>query len=200
MSVPVPKEVTRFTFSEYLTMEEKSTDRHDYYYGEVFAMAGGTKAHNNIILNLAVFLKYYKKQGCDVFINGMKLEIEKNQFYVYPDLMLTCNDNLKGNDVFVKHPSIIFEVLSDSTALYDKQVKLKYYKRIESLQYYVLIAQNEIMVEVYSRIGDTQIWQYQTYESMDETIQFPRLDFELTVANIYDGIVFDETAATSFIP
>ncbi len=200
MSVPIPKEVTRFTFAEYMLMEENSIERNDFYHGEIFAMAGGTKAHNNIILNLGIFLRANKKLGCDVFIDGMKLEIEKNQFYVYPDLMLTCNDNLKGNEVFVKHPSIIFEVLSDSTALYDKQVKLKYYKRIESLDYYVLIAQNEIMVEVYSRIGDTQIWQYQTYETNEETIKFPRLDFELYVATIYDGILFDETAATSFIP
>ncbi len=198
MSVPIPKEVTRFTFAEYIQMEENSIERNGFYHGEIFAMAGGTKAHNNIILNLGIFLRANKKLGCDVFIDGMKLEIEKNQFYVYPDLMLTCHDNLKGNEVFVKHPSIIFEVLSESTALYDKQVKLKYYKRIESLDYYVLIAQNEIMVEVYSRIDNTQIWQYQTYETMEETIQFTRLGFELTVATIYDGIVFDETAVSSF--
>lgn len=90
----------------------------------------------------------------------MKLEIEKNQFYVYPDLIYTCNDNLKGDDLYIKNPSIIFEVLSDSTTSYDKDVKLRYYKRIKCLNYYVLVAQKEIRVEVYSRIDNTEIWQY----------------------------------------
>ena len=90
----------------------------------------------------------------------MKLEIEKNQFYVYPDLIYTCNDNLKGDDLYIKNPSIIFEVLSDSTTSYDKDVKLGYYKRIKCLNYYVLVAQKEIRVEVYSRIDNTEIWQY----------------------------------------
>lgn len=64
-------------------------------------MTGSTKNHNNIIVNLTVAIKTNKKPGCDVFIDGMKLEIEENQFYVYPDLVYTCNDNLKGGDLYV---------------------------------------------------------------------------------------------------
>ena len=120
----------------------------------------------------------------------MKLELEKDEFYVYPDLIYTCNDNLNDQDVFVKEPSIIFEVLSDSTALYDKEVKLKYYKKIPSLQYYVLVSQKEIMVEVYARIGDSQIWQYQTYENLQEFILFKNLELELHISTIYDSIEF----------
>ena len=83
-------------------------------------------------------------------------------------------------------------MLSDSTALYDKEVKLKYYKRLASLNYYVLVSQKEIMVEVYSRIEDSQIWKYQTFETLQDIIEFERLGFELPVAVIYDGIVFEE--------
>jgi Uma2 family endonuclease len=201
MSVPVPKEVTRFTFAEYISMEENSIERNDFYHGGIFAMAGATARHHQICQNINVpFVNAFKPKGCFVSLEGVRLELENEDFYVYPDIFLSCDEKDKESNLYKKHPSIIFEVLSDSTALYDKQVKLKYYKRIESLQYYVLIAQNEIMVEVYSRIGDTQIWQYQTYETNEETIKFPRLDFELTVATIYDGIVFDETAATSLFP
>jgi Uma2 family endonuclease len=191
MSSSIPKGDRKYSFAEYLAMEETSVERHDFYRGEVFAMAGGTKNHNNIIVNLTVALKANKKPGCDIFIDGMKLEIEKNEFYVYPDLIYTCNDDVKGNDVYVKNPAIIFEVLSDSTALYDKEVKLKYYKRIASLNYYVLVAQKEIMVEVYSRINDSQIWQYQTFENLNETIEFNRLGFSLPVNVIYEGIGFE---------
>ena len=70
-------------------------------------------------------------------------------------------------------------------------MKLKYYKKIESLNYYVLVAQKEIMVEVYSRINDSQIWQYQTFENLNETIEFERLGFVLPVSVIYEGIGFE---------
>ena len=95
MSYPMPEGDRKYTFAEYLAKEEMSVERHDFYHGEIFAMAGGSKNHNNIILNTGAFLKANKKKGCDVFIDGMKLEIEKNQFYVYPDLMYTCQDDLK---------------------------------------------------------------------------------------------------------
>ncbi len=74
--------------------------------------------------------------------------------------------------------------------MYDKEVKLKYYKRIELLKYYVLVAQQEVMVEVYSRISNTQIWKYQTFETINEIIEFEDLDFILPLAIIYDGIEF----------
>ncbi len=191
MSSAIPKGDRKYSFAEYMAMEETSVEKHDFYHGEIFAMAGSTKNHNNIILNIGVSLRTNKKTGCDVFIDGMKLEIEENEFYVYPDLIYTCDADLKGNDLFVKKPSIIFEVISDSTALYDKEVKLKYYKKIESLNYYVLVAQKEIMVEVYSRINDSQIWQYQTFENLNETIEFERLGFVLPVSVIYEGIGFE---------
>ncbi len=191
MSNAIPKSDKKYSFAEYMAMEETSVEKHDFYHGELFAMAGSTKNHNNIILNIAVSMRTNKKPGCDVFIDGMKLEIEENEFYVYPDLIYTCDDDLKGGDLYVKKPSIIFEVLSDSTALYDKEVKLKYYKKIDSLNYYVLVAQKEIMVEVYSRTDNNQIWQYQTFENLDETIAFERLGFELPVAVIYEGIGFE---------
>ena len=185
MSYPIPKGDRKYTFAEYMAMEETSVEQHDFYHGEIFAMAGGTKAHNNIILNIGICLKANKKNGSDVFIDGMKLEIEIDEFYVYPDLIYSCNEDLKNADLVVKKPSLIFEVLSDSTALYDKEVKLKYYKRLASLTYFVLVSQKEIMVEVYSRIEDSQIWKYQTFETLQDIIEFERLGFTLPVAVIY---------------
>lgn len=191
MNYPISKGDKKYSFAEYMAMEEHSEERHDYHYGEMFAMTGSTKNHNNIIVNLTVAIKTNKKPGCDIFIDGMKLEIEENQFYVYPNLIYTCNDNLKRSDLYVTSPSIIFKVLSESTELYDKNVKLKYYKRIKSLNYYVLVAQKEIRVEVYSRIDDTEIWKYQTFEMLNEVIEFDRLDLTLPMAIIYDSIAFE---------
>ena len=188
MSYPASIGDKKYSFAEYMAMEESSVEKHDFYHGEIFAMAGGTTNHNSLIVNLAIVLKINKKPSCSVFIDGMKLEIEKNEFYVYPDLIYTCDHEIKGDDLFIKNPLIIFEVLSDSTVLYDKEVKLKYYKKIESLNYYVLVSQKEIMVEVYSRIDFSQVWTYQTFENLTETIKFDRLDFVLPISVIYEGI------------
>jgi len=181
-----------YSFAEYIVLEEASEGKNHFYHGGLFAMEDGTKNHNNIVLNVGVSLRVNKKPGCDVFIDGMKLEIEKEQFYVYPDLIYTCNDDLKGTGLLVKNPSIIVEVLSDSSSLRDRNIKHKYYLRNKSIQYYVLISQKEIYVECYSRIDSSPIWKYQTFETIDGLIEFDRLGFALSLATIYDSIEFAE--------
>lgn len=182
----------KYSFAEYMAMEEHSVERHDYYFGELYAMAGATAVHHQICQNInAPLINRFKPEGCFVSLEGVRLELVEEDFYLYPDLFLTCDEEDKKNNLFKKFPSIIFEVLSDSTELYDKVVKLKYYKRIKSLNYYVLVAQKEIRVEVFSRIDDTEIWQYQTFETISEIIKFDRLGFSLPVATIYDAIEFE---------
>ncbi len=193
MSYSIPKGDKKYSFAEYMAMEEKSVERHDFYYGELFAMAGATAIHHQICQNInAALINKFKREGCFVSLEGVRLELVEENFYLYPDIFLTCDEQDKKNNLFKKFPSIIFEVLSESTALYDKEVKLQYYKRIESLRYYVLVSQKEIMAEVYSRIDDSKIWKYQTFESIDEIIEFDRLGFILPIATIYDSIGFED--------
>jgi Uma2 family endonuclease len=192
MSSAIPKGDRKYTFAEYMALEETSVERHDFYHGEIFAMAGATANHHQIAQNInTALINRFKPDGCFISLEGVRLELTEENFYLYPDLFVTCDERDKKNNLFKNFPSIIFEVLSDSTALYDKEVKLKYYKKIESLNYYVLVAQKEIMVEVYSRINDSQIWQYQTFENLTETIEFERLGFVLPVSVIYEGIGFE---------
>ncbi len=94
---------------------------------------------------------------------------------------------MKPGDLYIQHPSIIFEVLADLTALDNKEVRLKYCKKIESLQYYVLVSQKEIMVEVYNRIYNTQIWKYQPFE----IIVFDKFSFTLPIITMYDTVSFE---------
>lgn len=168
-------------------------ERHDFYHGELFAMAGATANHHQICQNFNEALRNrFKPDGCFISLEGVRLQLEEEKFYLYPDVFLTCDELDKKNNLFKKFPSIIFEVISDSTLAYDKEVKLKYYKRIKSLNYYVLVSQKEIRVELYSRIEDSQIWKYQTFETPIEIIEFDRLGFTLSVSAIYDGISFEE--------
>jgi Uma2 family endonuclease len=194
MSSAIPKGDKKYSFAEYMSIEETSLERHDFYYGEIFAMAGATAVHHQLAQNVnAALINKFKAKGCFISLEGVRLELLEETFYLYPDVFLTCDERDKKNNLFKNFPSIIFEVLSDSTALYDKEIKLKYYKKIESLNYYVLVAQKEIMVEVYSRIDNSQIWQYQTFENLDELIVFDRLGLELSISTIYDGIEFEAT-------
>ncbi len=182
----------KYSFAEYMKMEETSEERHDFYHGEIFAMAGATATHHQICQNINTpLVNRFKPRGCFVSLEGVRLEIAEEDFYLYPDLFVTCDEDDKTNNLYKKNPSIIFEVLSDSTALYDKEIKLKYYKRIPSLLFYVLVSQKETMVEVYARIDDTQIWKYQTFETLEEVIDFDRLGINLPLQVIYDGIGFD---------
>lgn len=193
MSYSIPKGDRKYTFAEYMAMEETSVERHNFYHGEIFAMAGATAIHHQICQNInAVLISEFKHKGCFISIEGVRLELVEENFYLYPDVFLTCDGKDKKNNLFKNSPSIIFEVLSDSTALYDKEVKLKYYKRLASLSNYALVSQKEIMVEVYSRIEDSQIWKYQTFETLQDIIEFDMLGFKLPVSVIYDAIAFDE--------
>ena len=192
MSYPIPKGDRKYTFAEYMAMEETSAEKHDFYHGEIFAMAGATANHHQLCQNInAVLISEFKNKGCFISIEGVRLELVEENFYLYPDVFLTCDEKDKKNNLFKNFPSIIFEVLSDSTALYDKEVKLKYYKRLASLNYYVLVSQKEIMVEVYSRIEDSQIWKYQTFETLQDKIEFERLGFELPIGVVYDAIAYE---------
>ncbi|TLU98270.1 Uma2 family endonuclease [Dyadobacter luticola] len=181
----------KYTVPEYLEMEEKSDIRHEYYDGEIFAMAGTTMNHNEIVDNVRTILKdFFKPFGCRVFAENVKVEAIENLYYPYPDVIVTCApDDISGRYI-VKQPSVLVEVLSKSSASYDRGFKLRQYKKIDSLIYYMLVSQNEFYVELYSRTNQPDIWSYQTFDNAEDTIHLEKLDFEIEVSEIYDNIVF----------
>jgi len=186
----------KYTFSEYLEMEEKSEIRHEYYDGEIFAMAGTTMNHNDIVDNVRTLLKgFFRPKGCRVFAENVKVEAIKNFYYPYPDVMVTCAPEDISGTYIVKHPSILVEVLSKSPATYDRDFKLRRYKNIPSLNYYMLVAQYECYVELYTRTDEEGIWIYQSFDSPETTISFDLLGFTMPVSAIYEGIIFVEDEA-----
>lgn len=179
-----------FSVAEYLDAECKSEVRHEYLGGQVFAMAGGSKAHNIIALNIAGRLRSLLRGGaCDVFMSDMKVKLKaanqnKTIFY-YPDVLITCSPKDRDK-YFVNYPCVIFEVLSPSTEVSDRREKLVNYQTISSLQEYVLVSQNEIKVEVYRQDlqGD---WTMEVLGSED-TLILNSINLSLTMADIYEGI------------
>lgn len=146
-----PKKVGIISAAEYLSQEEAGSVRHEFVRGRLFAMTGSSAAHNTIAGNIFVELKEaIRTCGCRVFINDLKVKIEKLESYYYPDIVLTC-EPLQGSSSLIEQPQIIVEVLSPSTMQIDRREKLLAYLEIESLKYYVIVYQDRMLLELYSR-------------------------------------------------
>ena len=183
----------KYTVEEYLKMEEESEIRHEYFDGEIFAMAGTTMNHNRIVGRIRSFLEgVFLPKGCDVFAENVKVEAIQNFYYPYPDVIVTCAPEDISGTYIVRHPSILVEVLSKSSANYDREFKLRRYKEIASLQYYVLVSQYDCYIELYTRTDQEGIWTYQSFDSPDAVISFDLLGFSMPVSKVYEGIVFVE--------
>ncbi len=178
---------TKYSFNEYLELEIKTREKHDFYYGEVYNMAGGTKKHNEIIQEIIFSLRSkINKKKCKIYFENVKLELREDKFYVYPDIMMTCDKSDLEDDSknTIKNPSIIIEVLSESTELYDRNTKKNYYLQLPSLKYYLMVSQNETKIEMYEKIN-SQI-AYSFYKLPEDVINFKQFDFKMPVSEIYD--------------
>ena len=178
---------SRLTPQEYLDWEAQQEYRYEYIDGEIIAMTGGTIPHNDIALNFyRALYPHLRQRGCRANVSDVKVEDSKNERYFYPDLVVTCDaEDLQAQDL-VKHPTVIVEVLSPSTAGGDRGTKLKCYRQIPSLQEYVLVDSQSMAVELYRR-GDGKMWLYSEYES-GETVRLESLDFELDLSVLYDNV------------
>ncbi|KKD34766.1 MAG: Uma2 family endonuclease [Limnoraphis robusta] len=186
-----PQYPQKMTPEEYLEWEAKQELRHEYIDGEILAMTGGSIPHNDISLNFYTALRpHLRQRGCRVNVSDVKVQASEKSRYFYPDLVVTCHpDDLKSRN-FIQHPKVIIEVLSPSTANYDRTKKLKYYRQIPSLQEYVLVDSEEISVEVYHR-GDGKMWHYYQYED-GEAIALESIEFECALELLYEGVSFEK--------
>lgn len=170
---------------EYLERERHSPIKHEYFNGAVYAMAGTSKAHNLISLNLALLLRTgLKSSPCQTFIADIKVNIANQKYYFYPDLVVTCDEQDDLNAYAVTSPTVIIEVLSESTESFDRGKKFKYYRTIPSLQDYILVSSQEYVVEIFHRMeGDR--WMLETYQGLEAIARIESLNLNLPLAEIY---------------
>ncbi|MCT7972086.1 Uma2 family endonuclease [Laspinema olomoucense] len=170
---------------EYLERERHSPIKHEYLDGDVYAMAGTTKSHNIISLNLALLLRTgLKNSPCQTFIADIKVNIDNQKYYFYPDLVVTCDDQDDLNAYAVTSPTIIIEVLSESTESFDRGKKFQYYRKLSSLQDYILVSSQDYVVEIFHRIeGDR--WVLETYQGLSQVARIESLDLNIPLAEIY---------------
>lgn len=178
---------------EYLEIEVKSEERHEYIDGQIIPMTGGTPNHNQIALNLSGTLNFaLKRQPYRVFVTDQRLWIPQKRINTYPDVMVVAGELefQEGRKDTLTNPIMIAEVLSKSTKSYDRDEKFAAYRTIPSFQEYLLIDQYTMHVEQYSKT-DNNRWIFTEYEDADVTISLASIYFEISLAEIYDKVDFD---------
>lgn len=181
---------SKFTEEEYLNLEVASATKHEFYRGEIFAMAGAGKRHNVVFSNLFGKLAYeINGNPCRAFGSDMRVHIPENTLYTYPDISIICGDIFEyTNDEKdnATDPSVIIEILSRSTKTYDRGDKFKLYKDIRTLKEYVLVDSESIYVEIY-RATNHRHWEVEELNSIEQLLSIKTVDFSISLREIYAG-------------
>lgn len=181
------------TPEEYLAAERKATVKSEYVNGQVFAMAGASRKHNLIKLNTASELnRQLRDRPCETYQSDMRVKVSTTGLYTYPNVTVVC-DEPQFEDAEVDtllNPLLLIEVLSESTESYDRGTKSQHYRRLESLQEHVLIAQDQIHVELYARQPDG-LWLLWETDDPKATLKLTSIGCELRVEDIYAKVKFD---------
>jgi Uma2 family endonuclease len=184
-----------YTVEEYLALEEKSEVRHEYYQGEIFAMAGASLAHNRIIRNGSSVIQQLLGSGaCEAFIDGALLKID-DSCILYPDLVVSCHPDDLVAERILHHPSVVLEVLSPSSADYDRTSKLRLYQRLSSLRHYVLVRQDYCWVECLTRqvgeVSPENEWTLQVYDALTDELHLSALGIRVPLMELYARVKLD---------
>jgi Uma2 family endonuclease len=177
----------RLTPQEYFEWEETQEEKHDYIHGEVFAMSGGSRSHNRITLNLAaVLMNLLSEERCEVFASDMRVEVDENGRYVYPDVAVVCEAPafLDVAQTTLLNPTLIVEVLSRSTEAYDRGDKLGAYREVDSVQEIVLVHQDQRKAERFRRRPGGQ-WLLE--DVTDGVLSLDSVGAEVPLDDLYAG-------------
>lgn len=184
-----------YSDEEYLAFEREAEEKHELLDGEIVAMAGASREHNLIGVNVSSELHFrLKGKGCEIYANDMRVWMKKGR-YGYPDVVVVCDKPNFADDEFdvLLNPLVVVEVLSKTTRFRDKTEKLKTYQKMESIRECLLIEQTEPRIEHYIKQTPNQ-WLLRIYENVDETIVLESPGCELPVAEIYAQIEFEINA------
>ncbi|UFP95941.1 Uma2 family endonuclease [Gloeobacter morelensis] len=176
---------------DYLAWELQQPGRHEYIDGRVLAMTGASAAHNTVLTNLSRELSnHLRATPCRVFTADMKVQITAEGPFFYPDAAVTCSEQDDEATYTLSEPCLIVEVLSPSTEAFDRGAKFAHYRRLSSLQEYVLIDSQSAGVECFRSGPDRErTWILQLY-APDSELFFESIDLKLSIAAIYEKVRF----------
>ena len=184
------------TPDEYLLIERRAETKSEYIDGVMYAMAGASPNHNIVLSNLITELNLQlRPTPCLVFPSDMKVRIPDRRKYLYPDVSVVCTQPVYADDDkdVLLNPLLVVEILSQSTASYDRSRKFLWYQQMESLEEYVLVSQDEPLVETYYRQPDGT-WTYTKLDRLDATLTLRSVNCAIPLKTVYSKVEFPPRA------
>jgi Uma2 family endonuclease len=189
-----PKPKPFYTPDEYLAQERVAEAKSEYYRGDILAFAGASLNHNVIAVNTLSELNFaLKKKNCATFGSDMRIWVADEKLFTYPDISVVC-----GEAEFYDHhrdslinPLVIAEVLSKSTAKYDREGKFRLYRSLSSFKEYVLVDQYSVYVEQFWKTAADE-WQLKVFDHKDDVLVFKFIDVNIAIKDIYHKVKFEE--------
>ena len=177
---------------EYLALERAAETKSEYYDGQMFAMSGASEPHNVITVNLSREIStQLRGRPCRTYSNDMRVRVSETGLYTYPDVVVVCGER-RFDDAqrdTLLNPTLLIEVLSPSTELYDRVKKFAQYRQLESLTDYLLVAQDRPAVDHYTKQGD-QDWLLRAVEGLEGRIDLPSVGCSFLLSDIYENVDF----------
>lgn len=185
----IEKQEKYYSFDEYLAMEEKSTVKHEFYDGFAYAMAGNTFAHSRLANNLGTLLNLkLKGKKCNPCDSNLRVWVQEANRGFYPDISVICGlpEFYKKRQDTVTNPTLLIEILSPSTEVYDRTDKFAHYRKLSSLKEYVLVSQHSQEVQVYSL--QNGVWVCNFYDQEQTNITFKSLEISFPIVEVYENV------------
>ena len=181
----------RYTPEQYLEMDHRADHRSEYVNGEILAMAGASRVHNRITLNVgAALTALLRGSPCEPFVSDLRVKSPATGSYLFPDVVVGCDPlEFEDNSLdILLNPTVIMKVLSPTTAVDDRSWKFAHYRRLETLMDYVMLSQYQPFIEHYTRQGDQ--WVLTEVAGLGAVLSLPSIGCELPLSAIYERVEF----------
>lgn len=183
----------KYTAGEYLAMERESAEKHEFLDGNIYVMAGASRRHNLIVLNLGGELRNaLRGRPCETYPSDMRVRVSATGLYTYPDVTVVCGEPEFEDDAVdtLLNPTVLVEVLSPSTADYDRGAKFEHYRSLPSVREILLVDQDRVHVMRYQRQDDGN-WLLSETREVTDSIELSSLAVELELSEVYARVQFD---------
>lgn len=185
MGMPQPSPA--FSFADYLAWEAEQPEKHEFVRGETFAMTGARRVHVTVAGNLfAAYKHHLRGTPCRTYMADLKLRVEAADAGFYPDVMVSCDRRDHAADLYLSHALLVVEVLSDSTAAYDRGGKFAAYRQLASLQEYVVVDVDARRVECFRRDAENH-WVLYDYAGEGDC-QFASIGLTMPLAAVFEDL------------
>jgi len=177
---------TQYTLEEYIELERSTREKHEFFRGEIFDMGGASAVHNLIVANvIGEMRQYFRRKPCQVYPSDLRVKVSPTGLYTYPDVVVVCGQpQFEQPGETLLNPTLLVEVLSESSEAYDRGKKSEQYRTLLSLTDYLLIAQDRVLVEHYSRQPGER-WLLHAANRLEDTMAIASLGCELPLSEIY---------------